>query len=355
MKNNRLSTITDQVTEKLRRGMMEGVWSKTLPGRKRLSEELGCSPWTVEEAVERLTKEGLLFSPGAGKKRQIVISDGMMRPRALRVVIFTYEENDRKTNYMLDILNKLNNAGHEAVFTEKSLYDLKMDVGRIARYVEQTIADAWVVMAGPREVLEWFATQKTPTLALFGRNNKSSLASIYLQKFESMIELADKLVDLGHRRIVLLTREERRKPTVAYLERCFIERLEELGITTGSYNLPDWGNSVKEFRKIMDSLFKHTPPTALIVDEPRLCVAVLQHLSRYRLTAPDNISLACADGSEAFDWCDPEITHITWDYKPVTNRVVKWADNIGRGKDDRRRKAVKVRLVIGGTIGPVNS
>ena len=33
------------------------------------------------------------------------------------------------------------------------------------------------------------------------------------------------------------------------------------------------------------------------------------------------------------------------------NRVVMWADNISRGKDDRRKSARSVRLVVGGTIG----
>jgi len=56
--------------------------------------------------------------------------------------------------------------------------------------------------------------------------------------------------------------------------------------------------------------------------------------------------------SESFDWCDPGITHIAWESRPVINRVVKWADNIGRGKNDRQKKAVKVKLVLGGTVGP---
>jgi DNA-binding LacI/PurR family transcriptional regulator len=80
---------------------------------------------------------------------------------------------------------------------------------------------------------------------------------------------------------------------------------------------------------------------------------VLQHLSRLRLSAPADVSLACTDMSDAFEWCHPSIAHVAWDPRPVINRVVKWAENIGRGKDDRRKIASKVRLVFGGTIGPV--
>ncbi len=353
MANRAFATFTDQVTERLRQGMVEGRWRGTLPGRKRLAGELGCSPWTVEEALQRLAKEGLLVSPGAGSRRRIVLSEGMAKPRALRVMILLYEASDRNANYMVDLLHRLRDTGHEAIFAEKTMRDLGMNVKRIARFVEGCAADAWVVMAGSRDILEWFAGQKIPAFALFGRNSKSPLASLTLQKAEALIELADRLVNLGHRRIVILAREERRKPTPAYLEQVFLDRLEERGIPTGAYNLPDWGGSPREFRRVLDSLFRHTPPTALIVDQPSLCVAVLQHLSRLKLTAPEDVSLACTDMSDSFEWCDPSIAHIAWESRPVINRVVKWADNISRGREDRRKTASKVRLVPGGTIGPV--
>lgn len=274
----------------------------------------------------------------------------MVKPRALRVMILLYEGSDRNANYMVDLLHRLRDTGHEAIFAERTMRDLGMNVKRIARFVESCTADAWVVMAGSRDILQWFAEGKIPAFALFGRNSKSPLASLSLQKANALIELADRLVDLGHRRIVILAREERRKPTPAYFEQVFLDRLTERGIPTGPYNLPDWGDSPKEFRRILDNLFRHTPPTALIVDQPSLCVAVLQQLSRLRLKPPTDVSLACTDMSDSFEWCHPGIAHISWDTRPVINRVVKWADNIGRGKDNRRRIACKVRLVPGGTI-----
>ena len=34
-------------------------------------------------------------------------------------------------------------------------------------------------------------------------------------------------------------------------------------------------------------------------------------------------------------------------------RIVRWADNVARGKDDRRQTLTKAEFVEGGTIGPV--
>jgi len=37
----------------------------------------------------------------------------------------------------------------------------------------------------------------------------------------------------------------------------------------------------------------------------------------------------------------------------MIKRLVNWANNVSRGKHDRRKSATKARLVLGGTIGPV--
>ena len=48
---------------------------------------------------------------------------------------------------------------------------------------------------------------------------------------------------------------------------CPVERLEFHGIRTGRYNLPDWPGNPDGLCQKLDSMFRHTPPTALIVDD----------------------------------------------------------------------------------------
>lgn len=353
MSQKTFSSVTDQVAEHLRQGMLEGRWRGTLPGRKALAAQLGCSQGTVEEAMRRLARAGLLVSQGAGRRQRINLSNAAMKPRALRVVILLYEESDHSERYMLELVHRLQEAGHSPAFAERTMHDLGMDVTRIARIVEKTEADAWVVLGGARGVLEWFSNYRIPAFALFGRLTKVPLASTSPKKADALLELVDRLMDLGHRRIVLLTREERRKPTPGFLEQLFLDRLEERGIPTGSYNLPDWNDDPEGFRRILDKLFDRTPPTALIISQTMLFFAAMQHLATRGISAPQHVSLACMDADTTFNWGIPKITHITWDFNPVIHRVVRWADNISRGKEDRRKSASLAKLVVGGTIGPV--
>ena len=43
--------------------------------------------------------------------------------------------------------------------------------------------------------------------------------------------------------------------------------------------------------------------------------------------------------------------HIRWDYRPMVRRVVRWVDNVARGKDDKRQTLTNAEFVEGGTIG----
>jgi DNA-binding LacI/PurR family transcriptional regulator len=353
MEKNTLLSLSDQVAELLRQGMREGRWRDTLPGRDQLAHELGCSDWTVESALRRLTKEGLVVSQGAGRCRRINLAPALRKKRFMRVMIFLYEESGRLTGYFVDLLLKLQAAGLQAEFASRTLTDFGMNTKRIARFVRKTKTDAWIVVAGSSEVLDWFARQPLPAFALFGRVTQVPLASSWLRKTVALRDLIDKLVALGHQRIVMLAREERRKPIPGNFEQYFLKLLEEHGIQTSSYCLPDWGDHPQQLKQVIGALFRHTPPTALILDDPALLLPTTQHLARLGYLAPEQVSLACTDSYPGFEWCLPKVTHIEWDPLPVIRRAVKWAENISHGKEDRHKTMIEARLVIGGTIGPV--
>jgi DNA-binding LacI/PurR family transcriptional regulator len=344
--------MAEQVAQILREGLRQGQWRGTMPGRIKLAAELRVNHKTANAALRILEDEGILISRGPGREREIVATKEVVAVK-LRVVILLFEPEDRQLYFIVDLRHRLEEAGHTAFFATKTLCELGMNVARVARMAEKMEADAWVIQAGSRDVLEWFASRPAPAFALFGRLMSVPLASTSPKKAGALLEMLERLVSLGHRRIVMLVREESRKPQPGYFERLFLDQLESFGISTSAYNLPDWNERPEELQQMLSSLFRHTPPTALIVGDIILFFAIQQHLTRLGFIAPEQVSLVCTDFSPHFEWCRPTIAHIAWDSNPVINRVVKWADNISRGKDDRRRTFSLAKFIDGGTIGPV--
>ncbi len=348
-----LLTHAEQLAAHLRSEMSRGRWCHVLPGIQRLSIELGVNHNTVEAALRLLEEEGMVTSQGHGLPRRVCASALTGEKRSLRVKILLYEAVDRFLPDRVELLARLQEAGHAADFAPKSLQDLGMRVERVARFVEKHPADAWVVCSASQEILRWFSTGPVPAIAMYGRFTGLPIAAASPRKIPAMVTSVRKLEALGHRRIVMLSREERRKPEPALFERAYLDELAELGVPTGPYNLPDWKETPDGLRACLETLFRHTPPTALILGETTFFMALQQYLSRRGILVPDHLSVICLDPDPAFAWCNPAIAHIDWDFRPLVQRILSWADHIAHGREDRKQTLLLAKLIEGGTIGPV--
>ena len=341
----------EQLAAHLREEIRSGALAGQMPGVARLVRELGVGTKTVVGALEILKHEGWLEAHGERRRNQIVAAGACTRT-GLRIGILLYEPSDAHDEHTLELRHRLEARGHHVEFAAKTMADLQFDVKRVARMVNRAGGDAWVIRAGPRPVLEWFAERTVPAFAMFGRQSNLPMASLATLKSPQVAEALQQLVELGHRRIVMLAREERRKPTPGLLEIRFIEELERLGIEVGSYNLPDWENDRRAFHRCLDSLFRHTPPTALFLTEPALFFATQQYLLGTGLSVPRDVSLLSLDDHPAFEWFEPEVSLVRTDTRRLVPRVVQWAENVANGREDRRETLIRAEFVKGGTIGP---
>lgn len=352
MKPFRPSSAVEQLAAHLREEIQSGGLEGSMPGVAQLVRRLGVGTKTAVAALESLKREGLLDAPGMRRRSRILAAEPARRA-GLQIRILLYEESDTHDEHTLELRHRLEGCGHAVEFAGKTLADLKFDVNRVARLVQKSGGDAWVVRAGSRAVLEWFAARAVPAFAMFGRQTELPLAGLAASKSPAVAQALRRLVDLGHRRIVMLAREERRKPTPGLMEQRFLEELARLGIEVGPYNLPDWENDRRGFHRCLESLFRHTPPSALLLGEPTLFFATLQYLASKRLAAPRDVSLVVLDDHPAFDWLVPEVSLIRTDTRQWVPRVVRWAENVANGREDRRKTLTRSEFVEGGTIGPV--
>lgn len=346
-----LLTASEQVAQHLRNEIGRGRWARVMPGCNHLVKELGVGRNTIDAALLMLEEEGLLAPQGAGRRRLIT------RPRsqslkALTIQVLVYDESQRKQSYLLDLIHGLRELGITTVLADKTLSDLKMDLKKVARFVDGMEADMWLVGGASGEILEWFASRPVPAYAVFGRLASVRIAGIGTLKSPAVELAVKRLVELGHRRIVMMTRAERRSPDPGLFERRFLESLAASGITVGNYNLPDWDNDPASFRKCLDSLFALTSPTAMFFSEAQLYVSALHYFSARGLRVPKDVSMICHDADPVFDWQMPVVSHLHWDSRLLTRHVLRWVRQVARGKAGRSQTLIKADFVEGETIGP---
>ncbi len=344
------------VATRLRENLRDGRWQGNLPGVVRLAAELDVSPHTIRRALRQLEADGELGGRGKGRSRGIITGESGRLRQPLRVAILRHDvrltDSPQTSLILTEIMHSLEAAGYEVFLFKKSLLELKHDVPRITRQLATIPADAWVIEGGSFPLMEWCASQPTPSFALYGRTGTLPLARTGPDVVSACREATRQLIALGHRRIVLIGRETFRRPTLGRGELAFLEELGAHGIPTSSYNLPDWEETPTGFSRLLENLFKTTPPTALIVDETPRFFATVGFCAMHGIRVPEQVSLVSTDCDALMDWCHPSFAHIRWDSSRMVRRVVQWMNSVRKGKPDQKSIRFPAEFVPGGSIGP---
>jgi hypothetical protein len=159
-------------------------------------------------------------------------------------------------------------AGHIWILAEKAHCELDDHPNRLARLLKSVRADAWVVISPSRSILSWFSEQSLPAIAFGGATTEFPLAGAGVNIVPPVREAVQRLTSLGHRRIVLIAPPHWRQPTPSRTLQAYFDELTVQGITPSEYHAPDWEQSASGLNRLLESLFRVTPPTALLVVEP---------------------------------------------------------------------------------------
>ncbi len=346
-----------QVADALRTEILSGKWIGHLPGILALEKELCLNRNLLGQALLMLEHEGILFSQGRGKPRKIVIPKAH-RLNALRIGIMRYEERDiigfhplAEAKFLLEA------AGHSISVAGGTLTGMNMNLKRVANTVSKLEVDAWLVVSGSKSVLEWFAAQPIPAFSFFGNFSGVKIAAVLPEVQSQYQNLIRKLIKLGHRKIVFLSRsttpEMLERELVSETKGVLASELAAHGISYGNYNRPCFGFDPKKLQLCLQELFRITPPTAIYVDEAFIALAVYEFLLKRGIRVPEDVSLISNIEDLALVWNRPVISHFQWEAGAIGRRVLQWADHIAQGKKDFQQVFTKVSFIEGGTIAPV--
>ena len=259
-------------------------------------------------------------------------------------------DEDAAFQQVLSLLqHDLEAAGHVCRFAQKSQEDLRHDVGRIERFVSHQASDAWVVIGGQHEVVDWFARQPQPAICIGGGVFGQQIAATGMLALEGFEQAMRHLVSLGHRRILSLWPQHHLDLASNPYAQTLGSVLSEAGSQMTSYHVPMWKATPEGLREILEKTFQFTPPTAIITTYGKWMAGVLSFLAARSLRSPRDISLFSLNEDEWFVWKEPEISCLRGDDTHMVRRIVRWVNAVAR---DRLLIGFPQQWIQGGTIGP---
>ena len=356
MQKFQLLSPSEQVASHLKALLGQRRWSGLMPGTGALSQELpGVDRKAIGTALQQLVKEGWLEDQGVGKRRKILPrpdaeTDGQ---KILRVGLLQYAL-DGDNRFETNLRQQLRNQPDVTLeLTPHSNVELGRDVSKIKKMAEALNVDAWIVPAASKEVLESLDQPGSPVFAVFGRHKKLDIDGFSFDTREGLKDLTNRLSTYGHKRVCYVTRKERRVPALGEAERQVFENLAADGIQPNSFTLPDWEETPAGFHKLLDSLFRFTPPTALLLPETYLVTTALQFFAAKRIRVPKDVSIISLEDCEEFQWAVPPITRLSKDFKLPAQEAAQWIHLLQSGKPAPRKKTVyPAQFIEGGTLVP---
>lgn len=351
-------TAAEQTAVHLREGIRSGRWEGRLPGVLALATECDVSPATMRAAIRLLEQEGWIRGEGVGRARTVGQpgDDAAGTRRSLRVMVLPgmrLRDEDAAFQQLLSLLqHDLEAAGHVCRFSAKSQEDLHFDLERIKKHATKNQADAWVVVGSTRKILSWFAEQNVPALAFGGSYRGLPMASTGMDTLPAYEAAIQRLIQLGHQRIVLLWPQARLASDESAHVTLLGQALATVGIEITQYHAPQWDGTTEGLFNLLDNAFRFTPPTAIIATYGNWMAGVLSFLAIRGLRAPQDISLVCLNEDTWFDWKTPKIACLRGDHTRIVRRIVRWVNAAARGRADRKYIGFPQHFFEGGTIGP---
>lgn len=350
-------SLVEQTAEHLRKGFRKGHWCGQLPGVRVLAREVNVSKDTMQAALHLLEQEGSLISGGPGKRREVAVPRDFARSsRTLRIGILLSDAidfiNPNSQQMLLKFIRQIESAGHVCFFAEKGMQQLGSKLSRIVRMVSAAKADAWVVYAAPTPVIRWFSGRAMPTLMIGGETEGLPVASSNTDLSSALFAAVRELTQYGHRRIVVISPESWRIPRPSKPAQAFFDAMSAHGHEPSMYHLPHWDQTPAGLEQLLSSMFRVTPPTAMLFVNPAACVAALAFIVRKGLSIPGDISVLSMTAGPVFDLLPQRLAHFQWPIDGHVNRMVRWVERMAMGEKDTEKMTFSTTFHAAETIGP---
>ena len=274
----------------------------------------------------------------------------------------------RRTNTIGAIIPTMENAifarGLEAFQKELRSHGFTMLVASTAyqpKIEEEQIrslvargADALLLIGYHRdsEIYRFLAAQGLPALVTWAFDPASPLPSIGFDNRAAMQQMAAKVIDLGHRRLALISASISQNDRAAARREGIALAMKAAGLDVASLRVAETTYGIEEGAAAFESLMASTaPPTAVLCGNDVLAVGALRRARELGIRVPEDVSVTGFDDIELAQVAFPALTTVHVPHREMGRMAGRSLAKLLRDGESIVPTELKTRIVFRDTLG----
>jgi DNA-binding LacI/PurR family transcriptional regulator len=352
------TSLVTETAETLKKWIMDGDVSETLPGELRLKALLGVSRNTLRLALKVLADDNWLSSAAQGRQRQVQKHRlPLLRSKSnlhLPVTFLSpFTTVDRIVLLeMEDLQMHLAEQGRELRFIAPNIFNLKKPERHLKRLVKENPSAAWMLHFVPESIQRWFEQQGVPAF-LYGSPYPGVNLSYVVNDWESAAFHAGlQLGRHGHRTIAMLA-YVKPVPGVSATERGLRRALATLKPDAQLLVLTE-SSSPQSVARTLEAAFRaEKKPTALVFCSSSHLLTCFSWLISRGIAVPADVSLVCVPSDSWFQELYPPVCHYVNNPHLFAHHIRKRVmELVETGRIIGPSIRVRLEYMAGATIGP---
>lgn len=321
-------SLTSQVVEVIRKGLVEGEWIEFLPGERELCNRFAVSRPTLRSALHELEKEGFIRVDST-RRRRILRPEGVRKVLSKTVCLLTpiplYAVPPHTLFWIDEMRDHLIDAGFKLEIHYGERFYREDPAKSLASLVHQTRAAGWILWLSSERMQRWFSDNRTPCLIMGSCHQGVTLPSLDLDQRAVCRHAVSQFLARGHQRIAFIIHSG---GFAGDLES--IQGIEEAHAQFGSSApRPEvvWHDSTPQgiVQKLHGLFRRAKPPTAFLVARSATVLTVHGYLMKRGLRFPQDALLISRDHDPFLEFLIPTVARYALSprlYAKVASRTV---------------------------------
>jgi len=298
-----------QAAAHIKASILSGNYSSYLPSERHLAEKLLISRNCVREALQILTREGVLKAPSGSRRRQILLNPATPQPNTpRRCIVITPTPEHQSTDYFLGQLARLRHllsTAHITVDVQSPEAFRHSSVETSLKSVTASNPNViWLLHQCPLPIQQWFQDQQLPTIIFGSRFPEISLPAVDCDHQATARHATSMLLRQGHRHVGIVLPQT----TLAgsYSAECGFNEALDASPHSVTRTILRHDANVPDLTHALDQTFRRdNRPTALIVHNNHHFLTVFTHLPAIGVRIPHDVSLVSMAYSSSYERLSP--------------------------------------------------